>query len=508
MKRDTSEDRPELYSMMAEKSCLGAALLDNNMVTGPLRDLAVPDFYLPAHRDLFSIILELSEDGIQFDEIVVGEILQQRHRLEHVGGLSYLADLQVGVVAHPGNIQRYAETVIKYAQLRRLQRLGAAIEQKSLEAGADPVLLVDKFTNLLNSLAAGYDLDGNLTPVVPRSLKRRADLIQLSRIEAKPVEWLWYPYVPIAMLTMLNGDPGVGKSYVALAMAADISNGRTPYSGEPCQPLNTLYLTIENSAAEVLRPRFDNLQGNPERFHLLRGSITGPEGDRASYGSVSLSDVALLDEALQRTNAGLAVIDPVQSYLGANVDFHRCNETRPILDGLFRLAEKHRCSFLLLRHLSKQQSGRVIHRGIGTIDFTGAVRSELLAGSAPDNPKHHALAHIKTNLGPIGDTVGYEIDAMGRFRWKDPEGLTASAMLAPETNPDEKSVLDEAQGFLREALAEGPRPVKELLSASRKNGISEPTLRRAKAKLGVISEKPPERDAPWVWQLAGKLQNG
>ena len=117
---------------------------------------------------------------------------------------------------------------------------------------------------------------------------------------------------------------------------------------------------------------------------------------------MSLSDVPVLDAALEATQAKLMVIDPIQSYLGAGIDLHRSNETRPVLDGLAKLAEKHRCAVLLLRHLSKQSGGKAIHRGLGSIDLTGAVRSELLAGSLPDDPTARALVHVKSNIGAIG----------------------------------------------------------------------------------------------------------
>lgn len=286
----------------------------------------------------------------------------------------------------------------------------------------------------------------------------------------------------------MSGDPGVGKSYLALAIAAPLSNGRIPKSGELCTPRDTLYLSIENSAEHVVLPRFDQMNGNLERFHLLRGSITG-DGDHATRGSVSLSDVALLGEALRRTQAGLVIVDPVQSYLGAEVDAHRSNETRPILDALVRLAERHRCSFLLLRHLSTAQSGRAIHRGLGSIDLTGAVRTELLAGCAPDDPQRRALAQTKSNIGPIGPTLGFDIDHEGRFSWKDAGDLSPADMLAPETSLEDKSALDEAVEFLCDALANGPRLRNGVISESREIGITDKTLQRAKKTLRVISKK-------------------
>ena len=138
----------------------------------------------------------------------------------------------------------------------------------------------------------------------------RAELLTLATVEAKPVHWLWELYLPIGMLAMLSGDPGVGKTFLALAIAAATTVGRVPYTGEPCTPGVVLYLSVENSPEHVLRPRFDALGGDPSRFQILLGSVTG-DGEWAQRGSVRLSDVQILSDALQRTKARLVIVDPI-----------------------------------------------------------------------------------------------------------------------------------------------------------------------------------------------------
>jgi Bifunctional DNA primase/polymerase, N-terminal/AAA domain/SMODS and SLOG-associating 2TM effector domain 1 len=169
----------------------------------------------------------------------------------------------------------------------------------------------------------------------------RADLICLATVAPRAVDWLWEPYIPARMLTMISGDPGAGKTFIALAVAACFTTGRTP-DGQPCEPINVLYLSVENAPAEVVRPRLDLLGGNPSRFYLLPGSVWTKDGE-AQHGAINLSDVAVLENALKETRAKLVIVDPIQSYLGAKVDLHRSNETRPVMDGLARLAERHGC---------------------------------------------------------------------------------------------------------------------------------------------------------------------
>lgn len=279
------------------------------------------------------------------------------------------------------------------------------------------------------------------------------EIEQLSTVEGKKVEWRWKPYMPVGMLTMLSGDPAAGKTFIALAIAAALSNGRVPYSGEKCDPITTLYLSIENSAEYVTKPRFDALGGNSKRFYMLKSAVT-------------LADIAALEAAVSQTNAKLLVIDPLQSYLGANVDAHRSNETRPVMDGLVRLAERHALSVLLIRHLAKSSGGRAIHAGIGSIDFTAAVRSELMAGTAPDEPQNRALVHVKPSVGRSGESLRYEIvgdDMAAKLVWRGISELTSADLRAPEGNRKSETQIDRARKYLLEALADGPKLQSELL---------------------------------------------
>ena len=358
-----------------------------------------------------------------------------------------------------------------------------------------PPLPIKEVKSIAKS-AAGYSVR-SAGKTIP---KRRPDIIRLSEVQPAPVNWLWNPYLPMGMLAMLSGDPSSGKTYGSIAIGASFTVGRVPCCDETCEPADVLYLTVENSLAHVLRPRFDSLGGNPDRFHVLRGACSDIEKNKSQFFPVSLSDVDLLEETLQMTKARLVVVDPIQTYLGAGVDSHRSNETRPVLDGLARLAEKHSCCMLLVRHINKASTNRAIHRGLGSIDFTGAVRSELLAGSDPEDPNRRALVHIKSNVGQLGSSVGFVIDDDG-LRWTGESSLTAAAILSPEPTADRVSAMKEATEFLTQALAKGTRPAKDLFEQAFAMGISPRTLKRAKANMGVKSQKGSGMDHPWEWLL-------
>jgi hypothetical protein len=485
--------------MHAERACLGAAFLDNAFLRGPLAPLAVDDFFLSAHRVIFRLMLQADSDGLAFDILTTVDSLQQQNQLEAIGDVAYLASLTDGVVLHPGIIKRHAETVIRLSRLRQIQNLADRMGRDVGEPGTDPDRLLEQLAGTVDALQAGRDLDGNLLPREPRLSSRHPEILTLSQVEAREVDWLWKPYLANRMLAMLSGDPGAGKTYITLAIAAAITTGREPYTGERRDAADVLYLSVENSPEHVVRPRFDSLGGDPKRFHILQGTITG-EGNRAVRGSVRLSDVSLLHDALQRTKAGLVIVDPIQSYLGAEVDAHRSNETRPVMDGLSRVAEEHGCCTWLVRHLGKAPSGRAIHRGLGSIDLSAAVRTELLAGCSPDDPTQRALVQVKSNLGQFGPSLGYTIEADGTFRWTGESELTATALLAPESSEEETGAMAGAKDFLSTALAQGARLVKDVEAEARQKGIKERTLKRAKKGLRVGSRKCGLTGA-WEWSL-------
>jgi AAA domain-containing protein len=221
-------------------------------------------------------------------------------------------------------------------------------------------------------------------------------------------------------------------------------------------------------------------------------------------GGISLADIEVIEEAVRRTGAKLVVIAPLQAFLGGRVDMHRANETRLLLAAVASMAERCGCMVLIIRHLSKALQDRAIYRGLGSIDFTAAARSILLAGQDPQHPHQRVLAHAKSSLAPLGASLIYELRE-GQFLWAGQSDLTADALVRPYPLEEERSVKEEAQDFLREFLADGPKAAKEVIKEARKAGIAEKTLNRAKDGLIKARKSQVEgqsyRDAPWVWGL-------
>lgn len=339
----------------------------------------------------------------------------------------------------------------------------------------------------------------------------------LADIEPEEVSWLWYPYIPLGKLTILEGDPGIGKTWLALQIAASVSTGNSfPDSAdgipkERREPANVLYLSAEDGLGDTLRPRLDKAGADVSRVFVLQGwTAKDPETGEESQGSITLQHIPVIRQAIENYRPALLVIDPLQAYLGAGVDMHRANEVRPVLSGLASLAEEYGVAVLLIRHLGKSQQDRAIYRGLGSIDFSAAARSILLAGQDPQEPGKRALIQIKNSLAAQGPAIGYELRD-GQFFWTGLSDLTAASVLAPEQAGEEKSALDEAIEWLRDVLSNGPLEKKEIVKLARDAGIisnSDIRLRRAKDKLRVkaIPVKEPNASGKliitgWKWTL-------
>lgn len=317
-------------------------------------------------------------------------------------------------------------------------------------------------------------------------------LVRLADVQPEEVRWLWHPYIPLGKLTLLQGDPGVGKSWVSLSLATAVSLGRGfPGAGETPSG-NVLLLTAEDDLEDTVRPRLDTMGADSARVFSTQGPLTFDE-----------DGIGKLAQQISEIKPLLVIVDPIQAYAGG-IDFHKANEVRTILAALAALAAKHGCAILLVCHLTKGARDKAIYRGIGSIDFMAACRSALLAGLDPDDKNKRAVVHIKSNLAPLGDALAYEVQG-GHFFWAGPSDLTAGRILAAESAEQLPASRDEAVEFLRDRLVGGPRPVMELREEAEKAGIAWSTIKRAKNLLGIkVRKRTKAEGGEWEWSLPGE----
>ena len=376
--------------------------------------------------------------------------------------------------------QKVAKACYGIAKRVRIQKLPGESHDVSdwLDKGGD--------TGQLKQLVdACYEYEPSDSGV---KLRRMAD------VKAEKVDWLWKPYIPKGKVTLAEGDPGVGKSWVSLAIATAISLGRLP-NLEIVEPANVVIASAEDGLGDTIRPRLDAMGADGTRILAIDGPLTLDE-----------NGFALLEAYLERTHPALLIIDPLVAYLGAALDIYRPNEVRAVMSQLARLAEKYGVAVLAVRHLNKG-SGKAIYRGLASIDFTAACRSVLLAGCDAEDFQTRALVHIKSNLAPMGVAIGYELRDDG-FYWTGESSLTAAQILATESG-ETISPLNEALSFLKDELADEALAAKDVYRDAEGVGISKRTLNRAKAQLGVTSRKHGEKGKRgggiWVWELPADL---
>lgn len=314
---------------------------------------------------------------------------------------------------------------------------------------------------------------------------------RMSDVKPEDVTWLWHPYIPFGKLTIIEGDPGVGKSYATCALATAVTNGRGLPGVEPSQPRNVLLLSAEDGLSDTLRPRLDSMKADASRIFAVDGALV-----------LDADGLQQLEGYIKEYNPALVVIDPLFAYTGGKVDIYRDNEARGVLNRLKVIAEQYRCAMITLRHLTKQQS-KATYAGGGSIAFTAAARSVLLFGR--DNEGNSGFVQTKNNLAPQGSAVGYEIEG-GQFLWTGESDLTASKILAlSDDNGAAHSKRADAEDFLLEALQSGAVESGELQRQAAARGIALRTLRRAKDALGIRSERVTtggQGEGRWLWELA------
>ena len=319
----------------------------------------------------------------------------------------------------------------------------------------------------------------------------RPTFIDLSDVEARQIEWLMPPLIPLGMITIMEGDPGVGKSYLAMHMAAQVSIGGSLPGVEKLPKGRVLYISAEDDAEYTIRPRIDAMGGDPTRIRI-----------QAEYAALDDEGIAKLMGEVRQNPPRLIIIDPLFAYVPGTTDMYRPNLIRALLSELKEVAEYDQTAVLLVRHLTKTKRDKAIYQGMGSMDVIGAARSAFLVAQHPDEPEWKVVAHLKFNLSERGQSWVYELvkkkeDQLPALRWVGPSELTVEDLLGAGDG-DRQSARDEAIDFLRDELKGGPKPAKVMEEKAKAVGIAKRTLDRAREDIGIVARK---RREGWVWSL-------
>ena len=316
--------------------------------------------------------------------------------------------------------------------------------------------------------------------------KTELKLIKMSEVQLQEIEWLWFPFIPYGKLTIIQGDPGDGKTNLVLNIAAKLSKGeRLDENMNITETVNIIYQTAEDGLADTVKPRLELAGADCEKIAVID----------ESEKSLSMIDERL-EEAIVRTHAKLLILDPIQAYLGGGMDMNRANEARDMTKNLGALAEKYKCAIILIGHMNKASGNKAAYRGMGSIDFFAVARSVLLVGRVEGEPYIRAVVQIKNNLAQFGHPKAFELMESG-FKWLGDYEITADEVLggiAPKANK-----LEQEKQMLRE-MAETFNAVQsnEIFDMAEEQGISKRTLENAKKELGIRARK---INNSWYWEL-------
>ena len=306
-------------------------------------------------------------------------------------------------------------------------------------------------------------------PSKPETVK----IIRMSDVELTPVEWLWKPYLPFGKLSVLQGNPGEGKTYFAMHLAAACTNGKLLPNMERMEPFNVIYQTAEDGLGDTVKPRLIEAGADLDRVLVIDDSEV----------QLTLSDERI-EKAIIENTARLVIIDPIQAYLGADVDMNRANEVRPIFMRLGQVAQRTGCAILLIGHLNKAAGMQSLQRGLGSIDIAAAVRSVMFIGKLKHDPTMRILTHEKSSLAPPGVSLAFSLGDEGGFRWVGEYDITADEMLSG-IEPQRETKTQQAKDLICALLAGGKQVFSEDIDkAALERGIPGRTVRDAKRELG------------------------
>jgi hypothetical protein len=337
-----------------------------------------------------------------------------------------------------------------------------------------------------------------------RPARARPLLVRLADVETESIEWAWPGRIPYGKFTLVIGDPGVGKSYMAGDLEARQTTGRPWPDRAPAVARDVVVLTAEDGLADTVKARFERQRGDPDRLHVL----VAVEDDGGPRPFDLSRDLAALEDALLQTRARWVRIDPLSAYLGP-IDSHKDGAVRGLLAPLVELAAATRAAVVGIMHMTKEAQRRLITRALGSIGFAAAARVVLAVGPDPEDPSstRRLFVTVKSNLGPHAAGLAFSIDDRG-LTWEDeplPRVLTGEALLdaaALPTSREEATQLAAAKAFLDTELKEGPVPSTQVQKDARANGIAQRTLWRAKAAMGISADRdPPTKAGTWFWSL-------
>ncbi len=314
-----------------------------------------------------------------------------------------------------------------------------------------------------------------------------------SAVVPKQIDWLWYPYIPYGKITLLQGDPGEGKSTFMVQLAALLTvGGMLPDGSGTASPQNVIYQCAEDGMEDTTKPRLLAAGADCSRIAYIRDSDT----------VLTVNDQRI-EDTIQATKARMLVLDPIQAFIPQNTDMQNASSMRSVMRNLADIAERYACAIILVGHMSKTSGMKNLYRGLGSIDIAAIARSVLMIERDTVCPEMRYMFPVKSSLAPEGSPIGFMFDADTGFQWLG----KCTRVLSPAEEVPDPSKKERASELLKMLLASEDKSSMELLAQFEKLGISRRTAYAAKKELGV---KAYQKQRTWYWSLSDEegAENG
>ena len=365
----------------------------------------------------------------------------------------------------------------------RLASIAGALRRQGLDAD-----IIDTVLQSVNDEYCDPPLSEKEVARIAESIGSYAldsDALFGSMADVKPeeVKFLWYPYVVAGAFNLLEGDPNVGKTYMLCKLSADLSAGRALPGQEALEPMHVIFMSAEDDPATTLVKRLIRARANLDNITY-----------QTEFRQLEENMLTALEAKIEETKAKLVILDPFQAYMRGGIDMNKANETRPFLSELAAIARRTGAAIIGLRHVTKGDKDKAIYSGIGSIDIVAAARSAIMIGLHPEDENVRVLTHSKHNLSERGTSLLYELvdgdyrkGIVPKVKWSGETELTANDLVRKKGAPGRPDdTMKEVQGYLRQILADGAKPVAQIIQDGEARGFSARTLRRASHEMGLI----------------------
>ena len=313
-----------------------------------------------------------------------------------------------------------------------------------------------------------------------------------ANVRTEPVEWLWYPYIPLGKLTVLQGDPGEGKSTFALNIVARITTGQPMPDGAPVTGKRVaIYQCAEDGIADTIKPRLQQAGADCERVaYIIDNDI-----------ALTLED-GRIETAIKDTHASVFIIDPIQAFIPPDADMQSATKMRSVLRKLANIADRNKCAVILIGHMNKGGSSKSLYRGLGSIDIAAIARSVLMISRDESRPDIRYMYPIKSSLAPEGPAIAFSFKEHGGIVWHGKYDLNTAELMDSITVKTTKR--ERARAKLIQLLEHEDRPAKEVYAGLADIGVGSRTVEKAKKELQVTTYR---SGGSWYWSLGQFTRN-